>query len=125
MYKKGDTTARFRFIHTLSQFYQNKVPEFPTSTFRKHALPPPSEAIATEYYPKNPLLHHAYPFAEIGTKFMEAKKGVEILNWRFTGEELRRLHESISLSGQQALTIQDCLTAYIVTVLNHCQEKPI
>jgi len=72
-----------------------------------------------------PLLHHAYPFAEIGAKFAEAKKGVEILNWRFTGEELRRLHASVSSSGQQALTIQDCLTAYIVTVLNRCQENPI
>ncbi|KIM57648.1 hypothetical protein SCLCIDRAFT_72310, partial [Scleroderma citrinum Foug A] len=47
----GDATVHFRFIHTLSQFYQNKAPEFPTPTFRKHVLPPPSEAIATEYYP--------------------------------------------------------------------------
>ena len=72
-----------------------------------------------------PRLHHVYPFAEIGAKVAEAEKGVEILNWRFTGEELRRLHASISSSGQQAFTIQDCLTTYIVTVLNRCQEKPI
>ena len=88
-------------------------------------MPPPSEAIATEYCPKMPRLHHVYPFAEIGAKVAEAEKGVEILNWRFTGEELRRLHASISSSGQQAFTIQDCLTTYIVTVLNRCQEKPI
>ena len=61
----------------------------------------------------------------MGAKFVEAKKGVEILHWRFTGKELGRLHATISSSGQQALTIQDCLTAYIVTILNRCQEKPI
>ncbi|KIM58734.1 hypothetical protein SCLCIDRAFT_127632 [Scleroderma citrinum Foug A] len=72
-----------------------------------------------------PLHHHVYPFAEVGAQFAEANKGVELLNWRFTGEELRRLHASISSSGQRALTIQDCLSAYIVTVLNRCREKPI
>ena len=72
------------------------------------------------------LLHHVYPFTEIPAKYAEAHlKGVEPLNWRFTGEELRRLHASLSSSGQQALTIQDCLSAYIVTVLNRCRERPI
>ncbi|KAL4069073.1 hypothetical protein J3A83DRAFT_4401226 [Scleroderma citrinum] len=121
----ADAIAHYRFTHTLSQFYQNKLSEFATPTFRKHFFPPPSEAIVAEYYPKMRLLHDAYPFAEISAKFTEASKGVENLQWRFTGEELHRLHAITNPIRQQKFTIQDCLTAYIVTALNRCQEKPI
>jgi len=122
---KGDAIALFRFTHTLSQYYQSKVSEFPTPTFRKHVFPPPSEAIAAEYHTKIRQLHDAYPFAELGAIYAEASRGIENLQWRCSSEELRRLHAKISSSGPPTLTIQDCLTAYLVTVLNRCQEKPI
>ena len=122
---EGDGTFHFRFTHTLSQFYQNKVPEFATPTFRKHVFSPPSPAIAAEYYRQTPQQRDIYPIAELGPKYAEASKGIANVQWRFTGEELRRLHGTISSGGQQALTIQDCLTAYFVTVLNRAQKKPI
>ena len=121
---EGDATVLFRFTHSLSQFYQNKAPEFAIPTFRKHVFPSPSEAIAAEYHSLTRQLN-VYPIAELGSKYAEAMKGVESVQWRFTGEELRRLHAIISSSEQQTLTIQDCLTAYLVTVLNRAQEKHI
>ncbi|KAL4079450.1 hypothetical protein J3A83DRAFT_1099355 [Scleroderma citrinum] len=121
----ADATGHFHFTHTLSQFYQNKLPKFGTPTFRKYIFPPPSEAIAAEYPSKIRQLHNAYPFAQVGAKYAEANKGSEHLQWRFTGEELRRLQAITNSSERQTLTFQDCLTAYLVTVLNHCREKPI
>ncbi|KIM70505.1 hypothetical protein SCLCIDRAFT_152659 [Scleroderma citrinum Foug A] len=93
----GDATVLFRFTHTLSQFYQNKAPEFAIPTFRKHVFPSPSEAIAAEYHSLTQQLN-VYPIAELGSKYAEAIKGVESVQWRFTGEELRRLHAIISSS---------------------------
>ena len=122
---KGDAIALFRFTHTLSQYYQNKVSEFPTPTFRKHVFQPPSEAIAAEYHTRIRQLQDPYPFAELGAVYAEAGKGIENFQWRCSGEELRRLHAKICSSGPPTLTIQDCLTAYLVTVLNRCQERPI
>jgi len=122
---EGDGMFLFRFTHTLSQLYQDKAPEFALPTFRKHVLPPPSPAIAAQYYPQIRHLHDVYPIAELGPKYAEASNGIANVQWRFTGEELRRLQATISSSGQQALTIQDCLTAYLVTVLNRAQKKPI
>ena len=122
---EGDATSLFRFTHTLSQFYQNKTPQFTAPTFKKHIFPLPSQAIAAEYYPQTRQLHNVYPIAELGPKFAEASKGVENVQWRFTGEDLRRLHAIISSNVKQTLTIQDCLTAYFATVLNRARKEPI
>ena len=122
---EGDATSLFRFTHTLSQFYQNKTPQFAGPSFKKHVFPPPSQAIATEYYPHTRHMHDAYPIAELGPKYAEFSKGVENVQWRFTGEELRRLHAIISSNVKQTLTIQDCLTAYFATVLNRARKEPI
>ena len=122
---EGDATSLFRFTHTLSQLYQNKTPQFAAPTFKKHVFPPPSQAIAAEYHPQTRQLHDVYPMAELGPKFAEASKGVENVQWRFTGEELRTLHAIISSNLQLTLTIQDCLTAYFATVLNRARKGPI
>ena len=121
---EGDATSLFRFTHTLSQLYQNKTPQFAAPTFKKHVFPPPSQAIAAEYYRQTRQMHNVYPIAELGPKYAESSKGVENVQWRFTGEELRRLHATISSNVQQTLTIQDCLTAYLVTVLNRARKNP-
>ncbi|KAL4079456.1 hypothetical protein J3A83DRAFT_4209798 [Scleroderma citrinum] len=94
----ADGIGLFRFTHTLSQFYQDK------------AITPDRDA---------------YTFTYVDDTYVEANKSAENLQWRFSGEELRRLHTITNSSGQQALTIQDCLTAYLVTVLNRCREEPI
>ncbi|KIO04307.1 hypothetical protein M404DRAFT_9320 [Pisolithus tinctorius Marx 270] len=111
-------------LSTIS-LYQCKLPEFPSFTFKKHDFPPPSDEIATRYHDKIRHLHDPYPSAELGAAFFEANAGVQNLQWRFSGEELRRLRVMVSESGYQALSTQDCLTAYIVTVFNLVQEKPI
>ncbi|KAI6139042.1 transferase family-domain-containing protein, partial [Pisolithus tinctorius] len=121
----GDAIATYRFMHTFSQLYQCKLPEFPSFTFKKYDFPPPSDEIATKYHDKIRHLHDPYPSAELGAAFFEANAGVQNLQWRFSGEELRRLRVMVNESGYQALSTQDCLTAYIVTVFNLVQEKPI
>ena len=122
---EGDGISLFRFTHTLSQFYQNKAPQFTAPTFKKHVFQPPSQAIAAEYYLQTRQLHNVCPIAELDPKYAGPGKGVENVQWRFTGEELRRLHATISSNVQQTLTIQDCLTAYFVTVLNRARKKPM
>jgi len=102
---------------------RTKHQKFATPAFQKHVFPPPSEAIATEYYF---LTHQLNTYiTELGPKYAEVTKGVENVQSRFTGEELRRLHAITNSSEQQTLTIQDCLTAYLVTVLNRAREIPI
>ena len=122
---EGDGISLFRFTHTLSQFYQNKAPQFTAPTFQKHVFLPPSQAIAAKYYMQTRQLHNVCPIAELDPKYVGPGKGVENVQWRFTGEELRRLHATISPNVQQTLTIQDCLTAYFVTVLNRARKKPM
>lgn len=121
----GDAIAMHRFMLTLSQLYQCKSPEFAPFIFRKHDFPPPSDDIAAKYYDKIRHLHHSCSPAELGAAFSEANAEVQNFQWRLSSEELRRLRTMVSGSVYQALSTQDCLTAYVVTVLNLVQEKPI
>ncbi|KAI6043330.1 hypothetical protein EDC04DRAFT_2890968 [Pisolithus marmoratus] len=121
----GDAMAMHRFTHILSQLYQCKAPEFAPFTFRKYDIPPPSDETATKYHDKIRHLDDSYPPAELGPAFLEANAGVQNLQWRFSSEELHKLRTMVCGSARQALSTQDCLTAYLVTVFNLVQEKPI
>ncbi|KIJ69609.1 hypothetical protein HYDPIDRAFT_79916 [Hydnomerulius pinastri MD-312] len=67
-----------------------------------------------------PHLLDTYSFTELGAVYAEAGKGVEHLKWRLDGGELGELRSALSSSDRkgQLLSVHDCLTAYIVAVLN-------
>ncbi|KIJ17244.1 hypothetical protein PAXINDRAFT_73360 [Paxillus involutus ATCC 200175] len=69
-------------------------------------------------------LLHTYPFSELGAIYAEASKGVENLRWRLDGDELRDLRSALSSLGN-SLSVHDCLTAYIVAVLNYNRSEPV
>lgn len=121
----GDAICMYRFMHTLSQLYQCKSPEFAPFVFRKHDFPPPSDDIAAKYHDKIRHLQHSCSPTELGAAFLEANAGVRNFQWRLSSEELLRLRTIVSGSVHQSLSTQDCLTAYVVAVLNLVQEKPI
>ncbi|KIJ69610.1 hypothetical protein HYDPIDRAFT_45726, partial [Hydnomerulius pinastri MD-312] len=47
----GDAVTLFRFMHTLSQFYQGLAPGFQAPAFKKHVFPAPSESVMAAYHP--------------------------------------------------------------------------
>ncbi|KIK96743.1 hypothetical protein PAXRUDRAFT_137800 [Paxillus rubicundulus Ve08.2h10] len=71
-----------------------------------------------------PHLLHTYPFSELGAIYAEASKGVEHLRWRLDSDELRELRSALSSVGN-SLSVHDCLTAYIVAVLNYNRSEPV
>ncbi|KAH7889859.1 hypothetical protein F5I97DRAFT_603544 [Phlebopus sp. FC_14] len=111
-------------MHTLSQFYQGLSPEFGLPTFKKHVFPPPSESVIAQYRCLMPHLLDAYPFTELEKLYAEASEGVEHLSWRLNGDEIEQLRSSLSSDGA-LLSIHDCLTAYLVVVLNCNKDVPI
>lgn len=121
----GDAISLHRFMHTLSQLYQCKSPEFAPFVLRKHGFPPPSDDIAAKYHDKIRHLQHPCSPTELGAAFLEANAEVQNFQWRLSSEELLRLRTIVSGSVHQPLSTQDCLTAYVVTILNLVQERPI
>ncbi|KAI6035944.1 hypothetical protein BKA83DRAFT_4485033 [Pisolithus microcarpus] len=105
--------------------YQCKSPEFAPFVFRKHDFPPPSDDIAAKYHDKIRHLQHSCSPTELGAAFLEANAGVQNFQWRLSSEELLRLRTIVGGSVHKSLSTQDCLTAYVVAILNLVQERPI
>ncbi|KAF9228603.1 hypothetical protein BS17DRAFT_691191 [Gyrodon lividus] len=114
-------------MHALSQFYQGLSPEFQSPTFKKHVFSVPSQSVMADFLSRMPHLLHCYPFNELGAIYAEASKGVEHLKWRLHSDELRDLRVALSSDGQKghSLSVHDCLTAYIVAVLNRNRSEPV
>ena len=118
-----------RFTHTLSQFYQGLPLQCAAPTFKKHHFPTPSCSILAEFWPRVPHLHDTCFFSELGEICAKARKNVEHLRWRFESPDLSALRSAISShgSGQDEISLskQDCLTAYLVAILNHNRCMPV
>ncbi|KIK18227.1 hypothetical protein PISMIDRAFT_109896, partial [Pisolithus microcarpus 441] len=70
-------------------------------------------------------LQHSCSPTELGAAFLEANAGVQNFQWRLSSEELLRLRTIVGGSVHKSLSTQDCLTAYVVAILNLVQERPI
>ena len=119
----GDGTVLFRFLHTLSQFYQGLSPEFATPSFKKYHFPTPSYSVVAEFWPRIPHLHKPYDFGAPA----KPSKSCEHMRWRINSCDIEDLYSAISSKKQSgpSLSKQDCITAYLVAVLNHNRSNPV
>ncbi|KAG2157584.1 uncharacterized protein EDB93DRAFT_1246664 [Suillus bovinus] len=120
----GDAVALFRFMKTLSLFYQGADPDFSPPTFDKHQYRTPEPSTSSDFLQLIPHLWFSYPFDELQVKYAEACEDLENLRWRFHEHHLHALHSMLSVN-EVYLSRHDCLTAYMVTLLNRSMPKPI
>lgn len=123
----GDATVMFRFMRSLSQSYQGVQNSY-TPTFIKHEFPTPSRETIEHHLPLMPHLARTYPVCMLSALYGEMNKNVVPIRCRVADEKLQQLREMVMLDVQETnitLSIQDCLTAYVVTVLHRCAGTPI
>ncbi|KAG2124575.1 hypothetical protein BD769DRAFT_1467840 [Suillus cothurnatus] len=121
----GDAVALCRFMQTLSLFYQRVQPDFSPPTFDKHQYRTPGPSTSSEFLPLMPHLWASYPFDELEAKYAEACEDLANLRWRFHEHHLHALHSMLSVNEENYVSWHDCLTAYIVTLLNRSMPRPI
>ena len=78
-----------------------------------------------EFWPRMPQFHNTPPLTELGEVHAESYNNDEHLKWRFDSHDLAELR--LTLSGQKGtyLSKQDCLTAYLVAILNYNRSIPV
>ncbi|OBZ73003.1 hypothetical protein A0H81_07143 [Grifola frondosa] len=87
-----------------------------------------SPELVQSYLPLMPHLANSYPKSELHALYANMRKDIDRVDILIPEEKLCRLREKVSdrmhSSGSEP-SIQDCLTAYIVTVLDRCLDAPI
>ncbi|RPD79770.1 hypothetical protein L226DRAFT_550071 [Lentinus tigrinus ALCF2SS1-7] len=126
----GDATVLLRFMQLLSQRYQRDdrpAPALPTPSFTKRFFRSPDDALLEAYSPLMPHLAHACPTADLGQRYAAMNRDTAEVAFNVTTTQLRNLRDLIM--KRKALDVrpssQDCLTAYIVSVINRHSEIPI
>lgn len=116
-----------RFLQVLSQLYQGLEPSHPPPTFEKYEFPHPTLDMIEKYLPLMPHLAKTCNTQELGSRYAELNESTASINWRIEKHQLQMLHTKLvkGLDPAFKLSEQDCLTAYIVSVLNRCVEVPI
>ncbi|OAX38369.1 hypothetical protein K503DRAFT_691726 [Rhizopogon vinicolor AM-OR11-026] len=114
-------------MHALSQEYQGLESVHPAPTFKKHTFLSPSQELIDAFRPTLPHLQTIYSRELAISTCREIGKPLDIVTWRFDKEELAVLKVMFNKDRETGprLTIQDCLTAHILTLLNRCLDKPI
>ncbi|CAF1321616.1 unnamed protein product [Adineta steineri] len=109
----GDAASCLNFSNTLSRLYQHMEPLEPSPIFerrlRKHDEIDPSLLSTMKHF------RDAKPLEEMWKKFMIDQEAYDRVNLSFSGEQLVKLR---TLAGEDNITIQDALTAYIILTLN-------
>ena len=114
-------------MHTLSQFYQDLPEKYAAPTFKKYYFPIPSCSTLAEFWPRMPHYHRTCLFSDLGKIAAESCRTVEQLKWRFDNHDLTELRSVLSSHAQNGISLskQDCLTAYLVALLNHNRSIPV
>lgn len=113
-----------RFMHMLSQLYQGLEVSYPSATFEKHEFSVPGPPTIEKYLPVMAHLVETYYHSELGTKYAELNRSISRVDWRIPRSQIEKLRAKIQ-DPLLKLSIQDCLTAYVVTVINRCATTPI
>ncbi|KAF5386593.1 hypothetical protein D9615_001725 [Tricholomella constricta] len=115
----GDLTLLHRFMNTISRIYEGLEPSFPTPTFTKQHFPVPDAETLAKYSSFCPYLVHSLS----GSKYGETQRTISRVDWRVSRRELESLRGAVQLMiPALKVSLQDCLTAYVVTVIN--QHRP-
>jgi len=115
----GDAASCVNFFNTLSRLYQQMEPLEPLPIFERRLWK--QDEIDSSLLSMMKYLRDAKPFDEMWKKFMIDQEAYDQVNLCFSGEQLRKLR---NLAGEDNITIQDALTAYIILTLNtYCYQN--
>lgn len=111
-------------MDAVSQSYQGLRPSFPPPSYQKHVFPDPSPHMIQEISRFMPHFRETYEYSELGAMYAQANKDVVRNDCRIERDKIEALCTKMR-QGSPDISTQDCLTAYIVTVLNRCIQPPI
>ncbi|KAF5391838.1 hypothetical protein D9757_001671 [Collybiopsis confluens] len=126
----GDAATLLRFMIALSDGYQGLTSDSSTHpTFRKYHFPEPDQMKISKWLPHMSHLAHTYPASEIGAKYTEGGEvivPIRAIIRRTDADALRKkMHSMLDINSKVQLSIQDCLTATIVTTINSVQPNTV
>ncbi|KAI0710387.1 hypothetical protein C8T65DRAFT_190108 [Cerioporus squamosus] len=124
----GDATVLLRFMQLLSRRYQGDdgLP-VPAPSFTKRSFYPPDATLIEAYSPLMlHLSHWACPVGEAGQRYAALNQQTAQVHFKITTGQLRTLRDRIVERGAEVRpSLQDCLTAYIVSVIDRHIDVPV
>jgi hypothetical protein len=111
-------------MHLLSQLYQNLHPSHPPPSFYKHRFPTPSTESVRATLPLMPHFRQTYHLWELGPMYTKANHSIVRVEYRIERHQVEALRAKLR-ANMSSLSVQDCLTAYVVTLFNRCIDPPI
>ncbi|KDQ11318.1 hypothetical protein BOTBODRAFT_35402 [Botryobasidium botryosum FD-172 SS1] len=125
----GDAYALLCFTHTLSSFYQGLPSPYPQPTFAKHFFSPPpiDPATVSTFEAIMPHLVNDYDRVGLIEKLTKMLEETEQVHLRFSKSQLEEIRDRVHQDAVDGETFsrQDCLTAYLVTVLTRVLDVPV
>lgn len=116
----GDAASLLRFMHTLSQLYQGLEPSYPAPSFRKHVFASPDPDTLQRFGAMMPHLTGTFPVPEIYQRYAERNQSMSRIDWYVTQGQASLIRDHTNGLSFIPLSVQDCLTSYIVSTLNRC-----
>ncbi len=107
-------------MHTLSQLYQGLQPSYPAPSFRKHIFASPDTDILQRFGPMMPHLTGTFPVPEIYQRYAERNQSTRRIDWYVTQGQASLIRDHANGFSSIPLSVQDCLTSYIVSTFNRC-----
>ncbi|CAF2883993.1 unnamed protein product [Rotaria sp. Silwood2] len=115
----GDAYSCLKFLNTLSCLYQQIKPNESLPIFERRLWK--SDEIDSSLLSLMKHLRDAKTFEEMWRKFMIDQEAYDQVNLCFSNKQLIKLR---ILAGEDNITLQDALTAYIILTLNtYCYDK--
>jgi len=121
----GDATALLRFMGLLSAAYQDMEGSFTFPTFSRYLFPVSTSHDMETFRSLMPHLAEACSGEDLAVKSFQRNRYTVRIEWIIPRDKADALQTRIRESTEEAVSLQDCLSAYIVTLLNRCGKTPI
>ncbi|KAK7043779.1 hypothetical protein VNI00_008391 [Paramarasmius palmivorus] len=122
----GDATTLYRFMLTLSEFYQNAVISSLQPSFWRHHFQNPSEDTYSLFSSMMPHLRDAVEPPVLAAKYGTLRTfPVHFFVPRQRAAALRDDIQARMSGSPTNLSLQDCLTAFIVAAINRCEPNAV
>ncbi|KDQ11322.1 hypothetical protein BOTBODRAFT_457979 [Botryobasidium botryosum FD-172 SS1] len=125
----GDAYAFLRFTHTLSSFYQGLPSPYPKPTFARHFFSPPltDPSTVSAFEAAMPYLVKCYDLTSFLASYVKVLQETEQVHFRFSKAQWKEIRDKVHEGAADGETFsnQDCLTAYLTTVLTRVLNAPI
>ena len=121
----GDATTLFRFMHLVSQSYQGLAPAFPLPTLGSTHFSTPPPSLVESFGPLMPHLVNTYRVSEIGAEYASRNQSIVHMHKTLSRARFEHVQAELQLQSPIKISLQDSITAYIVSLLNACEEQVV